>query len=88
MKIEGLKVMSDKGWTADSTYTADNGKVYNIPANHKYVCIDENGGVVNLTLITPAPCAYKEGTALPTLQLAGNVTSNTFGTTCKCRLFK
>ena len=48
MKIDWLRIMSDKGWKPDSAFTADDGRSMQIPANHKFVCMDELGDVVNL----------------------------------------
>lgn len=79
MKINGLKVMQDKGWKADSTFTADDGRTMQIPANHKAICTDEVGDVVNLTIVAPSPVSLRIGQVLDGLSLAGNVSKNSFG---------
>ena len=83
MQINGLKFLSDKGWTAESTYQSDNGKVYPVPANHKIVATDESGDIVNLTIITPAPLTFKPSEALKPLTLRGNVSHSPFGWSLK-----
>lgn len=83
MIIKGLKVLQDKGWKSDSTFTSDDGRTMPIPANHKFVCIDECGDVVNCTFVTPAPLNFKVGSSTPDVLLVGNVSHSQFGWTLK-----
>lgn len=86
MKIEGLKVFADKGWKADSVFTADDGKTMTIPANHKFICQDENNDIVNVTFVTPAPLSLKIGSDLKSVVLVGNVSKTSFGWTLKAEI--
>lgn len=86
MKIEGLKVFAVKDWKADSTFTDDNGKVMPILANHKVICQDENKEIVNVTFVTPAPLAVKEGDVLKSVSVVGNVSKTSFGWSLKAKL--
>ena len=79
MKVVGLKLMSDKGWTAESAFQSDSGKMLTIPANHKVVCTDEDGDVVNVTLVSAAPISFKAGEELKNLKLVGSVSKSGFG---------
>lgn len=83
MKITGLKVVADKGWKPDSTFTSEDGKVMPIAANHKIVCQDENGDIVNVTAVSPAPLPLKAGSPLGEVTLAGNVSHTAFGWSAK-----
>lgn len=83
MKIIGLKVIADKGWKAESTFTADDGRTMQIAANHKAICTDESGDIVNVTIVSPAPVSLRVGQALDGLTLAGSVSKNAFGWTVK-----
>lgn len=83
MKIQGLKLLTDKGWNASSSFTNDAGKVMPIPANHKMVCQDENGDIVNLTIVTPVPATLKAGEEIKNLRLSGSVSRSAFGWTVK-----
>lgn len=86
MRIEGLKVFVVKEWKADSAFTSDNGHTMTIPANHKVICQDENGDVVNVSFVTPAPLNFKVGQELKGVSLIGNVSRNSFGYTLKAKL--
>lgn len=86
MKVTGLKFMSDKGWTADNAFQSDSGKMLTIPANHKCVCTDEDGDVVNVTIVTPAPLVFKAGEELKNVKLVGSVSKSGFGWALKCQL--
>lgn len=86
MKINGLKVLQDKGWKADSTFTSDDGRTMSIPANHKAICTDEAGDIVNLTIVSPSPVALRSGQVLDGLSLAGGVSKNAFGWTVKATI--
>lgn len=86
MKIVGLKLMSDKGWTAENAFQSDSGKLLTIPANHKVVCTDEEGDVVNVTLVSPTPIAFKAGEELKNLKLVGSVSKSGFGWSLKAEL--
>lgn len=83
MKIEGLKVFKIGDWKSDSTFTADNGQTMPIPANHKIICQDENGDIVNVTFVTPSPLPVKVGQILTGVILCGNVSKTAFGWTVK-----
>lgn len=86
MKITGLKIAADKGWKADSTFTADDGRTISIPANHKVICTDEAGDIVNVTIVSPAPVTLRVGQPLDGLSLAGSVSKNAFGWTVKATI--
>lgn len=85
MKITGLKVLQLKEWKADDVFTADTGKQYPIPANHKVVLIDENSDIVNATIQTPQPLALQSGKSIDVI-LVGNCSKNQFGWQIKCKL--
>lgn len=88
MKIEGLKVFADKGWKADSSFTADNGATMSVPANHKVVCQDENGDIVNVTFVSESPLSVKVGDVLKGVVLVGSVSKTNFGWSVKAQLVK
>lgn len=83
MKIDGLKFLQDKGWSAASTFTADNGRVMPIPANHKIVATDENGDVVNVTIQTEKPLTFKASQPVGVITLTGSLSKTTFGWSLK-----
>lgn len=83
MKIDGLKVFKVGDWKSDSTFTADNGQTMAVLANHKFICQDENGDIVNVTFVTPSPLSLKVGQTLMGVILCGNVTKTAFGWTVK-----
>lgn len=88
MKIEGLKVFADKGWSSDSSFMNDNGVSTPIPANHKVVCQDENGDIVNVTFVTSQPLSLKLGEVLKGVTLIGGVSKTRFGWTVKAEFSK
>lgn len=85
MKIDNLKVVSVKEWRMASQFKADNGQTYDIPANHKIVCLDEVGDIVNVSVITEKPLNLTVGSKIA-VSVAGNVQHNSFGWTLKARL--
>lgn len=88
MKIEGLKVFAVKEWKSDSTFMGDDGKTMSIPANHKIICQDDCGDIVNVTFVSPAPLSVKVGDLLKGVVLVGNVSKTSFGWAIKARLEK
>lgn len=88
MKIEGLKVFAVMEWKPDSTFTGDNGKIMPVSANHKIICQDDCGDIVNVTFVTPAPLPVKVGDLLKGVVLVGNVSKTSFGWSMKARLEK
>lgn len=88
MKIEGLKVFKINDWKAESSFRSDDGRTMPIPANHKVVCQDENGDIVNVTFITSVPLAFKVGDVLKGVTLAGSASKTSFGWSVKAILEK
>lgn len=86
MKITGLKVIADKSWKPESTFTADDGRTMLIAANHKVICTDECDDIVNLTIVSPSPVPLRVGQVLDGLALAGSVSKNAFGWAVKATM--
>lgn len=61
MKITGLKVVSIKEWKISTKFTASDGRLVDVPANQKLVCMDEKGDIVNLSIITDKPLTITLG---------------------------
>lgn len=71
IRISGLKVIQDVGFKVASSFTSNDGRTLPVPANHKLVCKDVDGDIVNVQYITDKPLAVKIGDSLSDLKLMG-----------------
>lgn len=70
MKVTGLKVLQIKEWKNKSSFTADDGRVFEVPANQKFVCRDGDD-FVNLTVKTDSPIPNVKVGDVLTIDLLG-----------------
>ena len=85
MIVKGLKIVQMRDWVADKPWVLDNGTRGVTPANHKIICMDEQGDIVNCTFVTPQPLQLAKGSTID-IRLVGSFRLNNFAWDGKAEL--